>query len=54
MTGSKNNSFESKIYARFGVKIGVKVTPKRIKPTHVRSKNNSIFRVILTPDCESK
>ena len=54
MTGSKNDSFKTRIYLRFGVKIGVKVTPKRIKPTHVRRKNNSIFRVILTPDCESK
>ena len=31
-----------------------KVTPKRVKTTHVRSKINPIFGVILTPDWELK
>ena len=30
----------------------VKLTPKRVKTIHVRSKNNPIFGVILTPDWE--
>ena len=30
------------------------LTPKRIKITHVTSKNNSIFGVILIPDREEK
>ena len=30
----------------------VKVTPKRVKTTHVRSKNDPIFGVSLTPDWE--
>ena len=33
---------------------GFTVTPKRVKTTNVRSKNNPIFGVILSPDWESK
>ena len=32
----------------------VNVTPKRVKTTRVRSENNPIFGVILTPDWELK
>ena len=32
----------------------MKLTPKRVKKTLVRSKNNPIFEVNLTPGCELK
>ena len=32
----------------------MKVTPKRLKTTHVRTKNNPTFAVVLTPDWELK
>ena len=42
------------LYLKFLFTFRVNVTPKRIKTTHVRSKNNPIFGVILTPDWELK
>ena len=46
ITPEKELSCTQNFYSTFKVK----VTPKRVKTTHVRSKNNPIFRVILTPD----